>query len=275
MAKKSPSRSILSAEAKKSLAADRARLDKLIAKAKLSKHRDALHALARPSIRFLTTKAKKTALGVGASRFGGTPDLPPKTKWPKKGDHSLAFIAQVRCADLAAHDEAGLLPSSGLLSCFLMGTPDSDEYGSCGAVLYFDEAAMKTLVPTKAPEGEERDFDPKNVMTISFRAELSLPPVEGTAIAALRKKMTDEEHQAYWDEVWLDFQEDGPFHRLLGYADMNFSYEKKDEELLFQIDSDDDADWEFGDAESGRIYITSKALAARDFKKVRATSGEE
>lgn len=267
----------LSPQAKGELAASRIKLETLIRKAKLDRHKDAIAGLARPSIRLLTRKGlgAKAERASPQSRFGGVPDLPPTTKWPRRGEWSLAFIAQLRCDELALYDADARLPSSGTLSFFLVGTPDSDEYGDHAVVFHFDAKTLSALVPTPPPEGDERAFDPKHACVVSFRAELSPALEEGPALAALRKKMTDEEHQAYWDEVRIGFAGDGPHHRLLGYPDMNSNYAQKKDELLLQIDSDDEAEWNFGDAQAMRIYISPASLAAKDFRRVRATSEEE
>ena len=64
---------------------------------------------------------------LGASRFGGNPDVPPDFVWPtyEGEDHKnvvkerpLSFLAQFACADLAPFDKEHLLPDHGLLSFF-------------------------------------------------------------------------------------------------------------------------------------------------------------
>src|SRR5215207_4782273 len=44
---------------------------------------DAVLALAQPAITYKTAKAAENSLVVGASKFGGRPDLLPGTKWPR------------------------------------------------------------------------------------------------------------------------------------------------------------------------------------------------
>ncbi len=56
---------------------------------------------------------------------------------------------------------------------------------------------------------------------------------------------------------------------------MNFCHQQKNDVLLFQIDSDDAANWNFGDANAVRIYLSPAALAQRDFKRARITPDEE
>ena len=48
----------------------------------LSRQVKDVDALARPSIRLLTTPVEESSLQVGVSKRGGLPDLPAGTPWP-------------------------------------------------------------------------------------------------------------------------------------------------------------------------------------------------
>ena len=80
----------------------------------------------------------ESGLPVGASRFGGQPDVPAGFTWPvfetavpedeTVKPRPLAFLAQFDCASLAPLDREGLLPKTGLLSFFYeLGSP-SNQY---------------------------------------------------------------------------------------------------------------------------------------------------
>src|SRR5207247_2195300 len=75
-----------------------------------------LLALARPSVRLVTQRVPYARIGIGESRIGGTPDVPPGFEWPRwtpskrkddkfgqpwhpNGPAPLGFIAQI---DLSA-----------------------------------------------------------------------------------------------------------------------------------------------------------------------------
>lgn len=71
--------------------------------------------------------AKKEKYKLGATRFGGKPDVPPDFVWPtyegESYDHvvkdrPLTFLAQFNCEELAQFDKEHLLPDHGLLSFF-------------------------------------------------------------------------------------------------------------------------------------------------------------
>ena len=71
--------------------------------------------------------AKKEKYKLGATRFGGKPDVPPDFVWPtyegESYDHvvkdrPLTFLAQFNFEELAQFDKEHLLPDHGLLSFF-------------------------------------------------------------------------------------------------------------------------------------------------------------
>ena len=79
---------------------------------------------------------------LGATRFGGQPDVPSDFIWPtymgESYDHvvkerPLSFLAQFNCADFAKYDTEHLLPDHGLLSFFY--ELDSMCWGLCSCVL--------------------------------------------------------------------------------------------------------------------------------------------
>lgn len=57
-------------------------------------------------------------LALGASRFGGDPDLPPGAPWPERDGVPMPFVAQLRLAELAPFDVEHVLPDRGSLLFF-------------------------------------------------------------------------------------------------------------------------------------------------------------
>ena len=87
--------------------------------------KEKLESLGRNSIQLKI--ARKETYKLGATRFGGKPDVPPDFVWPtyegESYDHvvkdrPLTFLAQFNCAELAQFDKEHLLPDHGLLSFF-------------------------------------------------------------------------------------------------------------------------------------------------------------
>lgn len=73
-----------------------------------------LAALATRSLRITTTRAPESSLGLGASRFGGCPDVPLAFAWPERDGRPLAFLAQLDLSALPASS----LPNVGWLLFF-------------------------------------------------------------------------------------------------------------------------------------------------------------
>ena len=65
--------------------------------------------------------------------------------------------------------------------------------------------------------------------------------------------------------------EDAPQNHLLGHVSGQdyVDAQQPDDQLLFEISSDDAAQFQFGDCDSLYFILTAAELAARDFSRVR------
>jgi uncharacterized protein YwqG len=245
----------------------RVKIERAIARANLEHRADDILSLAKPSIHLRTKRVKKWK-GV-ISRMGGAPDLPKGTKWPSSGKVPYAFLLQLRCEDLAAHDLEGLLPKVGLLSVFLQAWHEHDDYGDDGAVLFF--ADTRRLASVAPPAAREMQGGPRAVAAIRTSLGLSLPPPTSDPTRALG--LNADEMKRYWDRVWLHHSSGG--HHVLGYPDMNYNERlKKGVEMLLQICADDAAKYELGDVQPVRCYARRKAIEAKSFSSVVFTAEE-
>lgn len=94
----------------------------------LSEVADSITNLALDSLRIRTKPVEDDELPIGASKFGGLPDLPPDVPWPdyinrdggkvRGKRESLGFLAQFSMAELAHHSPEGILPTTGMLYFF-------------------------------------------------------------------------------------------------------------------------------------------------------------
>ena len=112
--------------------------------------KEKLESLGRNSIQLKI--ARKETYKLGATRFGGKPDVPPDFVWPtyegESYDHvvkdrPLTFLAQFNCEELAQFDKEHLLPDHGLLSFFY--ETDTQCWGydpkdkGCARVYWFED----------------------------------------------------------------------------------------------------------------------------------------
>ena len=262
----------------------------------LAPYAEALAAIAQPAIG-ITIEDTSDALPTGTSKFGGLPDLPTNTAWPKKEGKALNFLAQIRLADVKAQDEEHLLPTSGLLSFFY----DADEqpYGAKEQfggwrVLYFAEGTP--LAVAAAPDNLISDGDGgvTEQHAIGFTPKATWPVWDDPAYKTLN--LTEEARETFHtekvQEVFYDINsllEQTDSH-LLGLAASvqgdvraecqewanGLTYEeakaqglldrRDDWQLLLQLDSDESMNWMWGDVGSIYFMIRREDLQARRFE---------
>ena len=104
---------------------DRDRVAILAEQAGSSDIAHALADLALPSLRLVATEGRPST---GATRLGGTPDLPAATPWPRTrvedgAELALTFVAQLRLDDVDT--DVWPAPRTGLLSFFALADPET------------------------------------------------------------------------------------------------------------------------------------------------------
>lgn len=157
-----------------------------IQEAGLTRHAELIERMALPSVRLVATRVPDGAgVVLGASRIGGTPDLPQDEGWAYSTDDEthrvdwngtsiseepvpLPFLTQINFAELAPLDVPDTpLPPSGIL--YVFADPVSGNwqirYASSGATL------SPTLFPADLPA---RHRYPKHAMTPFLETSLPL-----------------------------------------------------------------------------------------------------
>ncbi|MEO8700775.1 MAG: DUF1963 domain-containing protein [Kofleriaceae bacterium] len=150
-----------------------------------------LLAVVRPAIAFDCVKYK--TVPVGASKFGGQPDLPKKLAWPafaEDEDQMLPFVMQIDLAQVKPFDKEGLLPAKGMLYFFSDTSPDEL---TDARVLYADAA---TVERRPFPEDlidrvKQRDYV---AQVPEFKIELTgVHTLPSTAWFAARAELSDDD----------------------------------------------------------------------------------
>ena len=103
------------------------RLKQMMTERGLGNYYERMKHLARNAIHVEPVVVPADEIPVGASKFGGIPDLPEGFVWPRLADGApLPFLCQFDLAELAPYDRDGLLPKEGLLSFFYDVNPMPD-----------------------------------------------------------------------------------------------------------------------------------------------------
>jgi len=274
-----------------------AQIQKALVSAGLSRVASELAALAQPSIRLTTTPTDEAKLAVGASKFGGLPDMPIGTAWPILNGVAMSFVGQIRLEDARPYDVTHQLPPAGMFAFFYdaqqqtYGDDPKDRSG--WQVYHFVDATQlqRTSAPVDLPDNAR--FKP---CVLAFFSEPTMPLEPHLERADLT--LSEDEQRAY--ETFLaSFPtaqgSRGIRNRMLGYADtiqddMRTQAQllshgltdgsdpraktllpgAMDWTLLLQVDSDPNVGMRW--ASEGRLYfwIERAAFAAAKFDHVWA-----
>ena len=90
---------------------------------------DPLIELLRPAIALKVKSEDDAQIPIGASKFGGAPDVPEGFEWPTWNEKPLGFLAQINLKEMAGFDVEGLLPKSGLLLFFMSFDEENPIWG--------------------------------------------------------------------------------------------------------------------------------------------------
>jgi hypothetical protein len=215
-----------------------------------------------------------SAPALGASRFGGLPDLPAGQEWPRGSQHPLTFLVQINCRETAALDAEHALPSQGMLYFFYDAIEQPWNLNPVGkrdaVVLYGPE---ESLYPASPPP----DLDPEKGVTpvagIAFERLVALDdyPEEALAQAGLSEAKIGAYYELYDDLDCGVIERDGSTtHWLLGSpepiqgemrsdcvrfhaAAYGVHTQAEEWRLLLQLDSDHRLGFLWGDC--GRLYF--------------------
>lgn len=244
-----------------------------------------LESKVRHNILIKPELTKGENIKIGASKFGGNPDLPKNIDWFRYKDKAMSFLAQINLEEVQEYDLSNKLPKKGILYFFydadqsVWGFDPKDKDGS--KVFYLDN--IETQLERKNKPKELGEFSYFNTCKLQFKSSIDLPDFESNLFDT--SALSEEEFDSYSDvihEIYEDEMcEDGIF-KLLGHSNnvqcgmeleceliangiycgdsSGYNNPKRKEleknvhlwHLLFQLDSFDEKDI-FGDG--GRLYF--------------------
>lgn len=224
-----------------------AQLQQLAARNGLPRLDRKLFELMRPGIRLFPSPANDSQIPIGASKFGGAPDLASDQSWPVAKyagqNEPMAFIAQLNLKDFADLDTEHLLPSEGLLAFFYaaaeLPTGDAPEMRDAWRVLFTTATDLKRVA---APEGVAL-YTPCN---LKWTLQYMLPPTDSASVDTLK---LDADESDLYDALRDDLaatqgHENEPQHWLLGYPyqlqdNIQFQCQTAPQGLYGELSSDD------------------------------------
>jgi uncharacterized protein YwqG len=192
---------------------------------------------------------KPQGIKIGQSKFGGKPDLPVNTEWPKYNNEPMVFIGQLNIKDFKKLDVENILPQVGIIYYFAYFKEPESEWGSeydfivdkeKYSVIYSDN---ENLITTEFPKGLPDVYRFKE-QELVFNLMYSLPVRESLEI-----KNFEEEDE---DNLW-DFNEQfgsGEGEQILGYCS--------------PIQADVTWDWSFSDLGFDTYDLSESDLARID-----------
>lgn len=263
----------------------------------------------KSSIRLKTTGT--SCKEIGKTKLGGCPDLTKKISWAssKYDNNYLSFLGQINLKEVQSFDKQELLPKKGMLYFFF--NLDSGDDGKV-VFTEEDSGLEKAVPPEEFKEQKksffQRLFTGKSKKRILKESEVEIyreyntPSWDSLRLERIQKitKTEIKPINAFEEGIFENSYEEGETettsnHHLLGnykgiqneYHELNFiDFEISDFEkmklseinqalkwkLLFQFDSDDNLEINWGDW--GRIYffIHEEDLKKKNFNNVKISA---
>ena len=274
------------------------KLRRSIAEVGLAHISEKIVSAAKPAILIELIDSEEAKIAIGDSKIGGNPDLPSDYTYPQWENKPLGFIGQINLASASKFDIDNLLPKVGLLSFFydLYDQPWGGDPKRLGfsRVEYFPPGAQ--LIRCEIPDDEIR----LKSSSVLLSASLTVPHYGSQSYDVLQRKIrfNDDEERKYLDlpgQMLVNYRQttSKANHRLLGHSsniqdDMQLEAELVTRglyprahkhpiakilkprsgqwQLLFQLDSDDNGDFMWGDGGMLYYWIRQSDLMNQKFE---------
>ena len=276
-------------------AAKRREAEQLIREHAPTRLQSQLIALLRPAIALTATRTHDAQIPLGASKFGGAPDVPSDFVWPMWNEKPLGFLAQINLEEVAAFDIENYLPKNGWLSFFFFpydfgyAENDASMRGSW-SVFHFPQVQQRSILPLElnGPQAEKL-----HSCAVQLEAEWTTTAGEelGSKSEKIEFEQQMEEIEQLHDVFFAAFNRAQPRHRLLGWLDpVQGEVEEQCAQyagqldggneteslsiirgwrLLLQVDADHEGIGpEWGDGGTNFYMIRQQDLASKNFQDV-------
>ena len=240
----------------------------------LTEHHDLIRSHARLSFQMrVNALSDPSSAPLGASRLGGTPDLPGDLNWARNPDDGklLDFVGQINLADVPQCGQ--LLPTAGRLFIYTLQESAAENPHTIQYSAAADSALIRAAAPTEEELSDENsDAVFGSLLITDFVPALALPD------SSVFDDQDDGFHAGYYDLIEQLCQHEGqdePISRLLGYPmDLAGSaLPSEDWELLVQIEShfsDGECYMNFWDAGSLQLIVKHADLPTCQFSQSNA-----
>jgi hypothetical protein len=191
---------------------------------------DSVSTLCDRCIGFRLRPADQDELPLGASRFGGVPDLPVhrasnKSPWVSYGDRPYSFLAQLRCDELRKVLDDPELPNSGWFVVWVQLSDDAtytDDEFAVNVEYHGDQSLVRAEFPDDLAENLRFPS-----MQVAMRPQLTLLPWDELTEAVGPDAAITMANQLR--SAWPD-------HRLFGQPDLG---PQESRDFLMKIASDE------------------------------------
>lgn len=152
---------------------------------RLGQYKEVINQVALPALQIEWLESSDSAIPVGGTKLGGTPDLPADFVWPKGKDcyglynRSLpieeyaGFVCQINLADFKNRSIEPRIKTEGLLSIFCYHNFENDELIGIKLYHFPDPSVLTRTTPTIEFDSGNRLIEA--VQTIRFTENIHLP----------------------------------------------------------------------------------------------------
>ncbi len=135
-------------------------LEQIFKKYKLVRIWDLVEPKLTNSIHIHPKLADEKSINIGASKIGGSPDLPRDIMWFEFNQKPMSFLAQINLSEVFEFDIDNKLPANGILYFFY--DADQDVWGfdpkdKDGSKVFYDDGNISQLERKEKPNNLDED----------------------------------------------------------------------------------------------------------------------